>query len=80
MNNKPPFDWIGFWVQFFFGAIFGTVLGFGTWAKSSWKTSPDMLPGICFIGGGALIFGVVAGLAGDRFWADLGNRSWWRWW
>lgn len=78
MSYRKHFDWEGFSVQFVFGALVGLVLGFGFWLKSPQAASTSATPGYFYIGGTALIFGIVAGFIGDRFWHASG--SWFRWW
>jgi hypothetical protein len=73
MTSKPSFDWFGFWVRFFFGALFGVFFAFGWWirgdpgAVSGWIVMPSI----------AIPFGILAGLWGDEFWHTL--VSWLRW-
>lgn len=78
MSFHKRFDWTGFFVQFVFGAFVGAALGFAWWVKSPEVTSTSMTPGISYIGGGALVCGIIAGFIGDRFWESL--TDWFRWW
>jgi hypothetical protein len=73
-------DWLGFAVQFVCGAILGGVLGFYWWAKSSYALSTSTLPGVLFIGGGALLVGLIAACLRDDFWLSFSYKSWWRFW
>lgn len=73
MSHKHPFDWSGFVVHFVFGAPFGAIVGFAMWGKSSFTESTSMTPGWFFIGGGALVCGLIAGFLGDRFWQGIGD-------
>lgn len=81
MSSYKRFDWSGFFVHFVLGALVGAVLGFGFWVRSPEAASTSMTPGMFYIGGGALVGGLSAGLMGDRFWESLGDWfSWWWWW
>lgn len=71
MNEKPKFDWVGFGVHFFFGAMVGAFVGFYFWGQSSYAESDSMFPGIVFIGGGALAIGLLAGCLQQLFWRDF---------
>jgi hypothetical protein len=66
MNPHPPADWLEFWVRFVCGAIFGAVVDLGTMidAPHPWL----VLAAFC------LVFGIIAGWFGDRFWELL--RFW----
>ena len=68
---RPKFDCLGFWVHFAFGLIVGALIGLYVWARSDWRLSTSFLPGLCFIGGGGLIGGLLAGLGQQEFWSDL---------
>jgi hypothetical protein len=78
MSNNRRFDWAGFLVHFFFGAVIGAVMGFGLWVKSSSATSPSLTPGLYYIGGAALVLGLIAGCLGDRLWHSFAD--WFRGW
>ncbi|MGH7991194.1 MAG: hypothetical protein ACREDS_13515 [Limisphaerales bacterium] len=66
MNEKPRFDWFGFWVHFSCGAILGALLGISMWVNfadnSSWRV------GIIMIFGGAILIGIIAGSFQEGFW------------
>jgi hypothetical protein len=38
------------------------------------------MPGILFMGGGAIVFGVIVGCLRDDFWRGFRESSWWRVW
>ena len=59
-----------FGVQFFFGAILGSVLGLAFWAIFF---SADKSVAVCLrcLGGGALLGGLVAGIVQDGLRAEL---------
>jgi hypothetical protein len=78
MSYHNRSDWSGFFVHFVCGAIIGAVLGFGIWVKSPEATSVPTSPGFFYIGGSALIIGLIAGFVGDRFWQSFGD--WFRGW
>jgi len=81
MPEEQNRDWLKFAIHLFFGALLGAFVGFVAWGKSSYHSSTSMLPGVIFIGGGALLFGVAAGVAahsGDHFWHSFGD--WFRRW
>jgi len=59
-----------FAVHFFFGAILGSVFGLGFWAFH-FSGSESARTGLLCIGGGALLCGLVAGIAKDEFWTRL---------
>jgi hypothetical protein len=71
MNSKEPLGWVGFFTQFFFGALVGAGIGVGVLSKSPFAGSPSYTPLICFMAGGALIFGLIAGFIKDEFWRNL---------
>ena len=68
---RRKFDWFGFWVHFVFGLIVGGLIGLYIWGRSDWRLSTSFIPGLCFIGGGSLIGGVVAGFCQEEFWEGL---------
>lgn len=78
MSYHNRFDWEGFFVQFVLGAVVGLALGFGIWVKSPQAASISATPGYFYMGGTALVCGIVAGCIGDCFWHALGR--WFRWW
>lgn len=61
-DEDRPFDWVRFLVHFFFGAIFGALVGLYGGAGGS-KAQILLAMGL-----GAVIVGLVAGFFGDRFW------------
>jgi hypothetical protein len=77
--GKHPVNWFGFWVQFFFGSLFGGIIGFWLWGKSDYALSTSWLPGLIFVGGGALAMGIAAGCARDDFWRSFRDCDFWRW-
>ncbi len=82
MDDSRKRDWLKFWVHFVCGAILGAFLGLKGWAHSDYATSTSWIPSVLFIGGGAILLGLVAGVAadnGDHFWHSLGN-PFHRWW
>jgi hypothetical protein len=75
MRGNKKQDWIGFWVHFFFGAIFGSLVGLWLWARwvSTHLATPDediSVVAFLFVGGGALLFGLFAGYFRDKFWSS----------
>jgi len=80
VKDTRKIDWLGFAVQFVFGAVLGAVLGFHWWARSSYALSTSSIPGILFIGGGAVAFGVIAGCLRDDLWRSFRESFWWRFW
>jgi hypothetical protein len=48
--------------------------------ESSYNLSPSLIPGILFMGGGAIVFGVIVGCLRDDFWRGFRESSWWRFW
>jgi ABC-type antimicrobial peptide transport system permease subunit len=86
MNQKPPFDWFGFWVHFFFGVLIGAGLGMWLWSTSSYATSASAWTGtspwsvLIYAGISALLCGICAGFYGDRFWEKLISFFRWPWW
>ncbi len=70
----PPADWFEFWVRFVCGALLGVLFWFSTFSPPSltgWQGYPAL-------GGSALLFGLLAGWFGDRFWAVILRL--WSWW
>jgi hypothetical protein len=73
MGTERKRDWQKFWIHLVCGACLGALLGFGAWAHSSYGESVSARPAVIFIGGGALLFALVAGFSsfeGDAFWHD----------
>ena len=74
-----PFDRAGFAVRFVCGALFGMLMSFGAIAKSEtvtwWQYSVVAI--VC-----VLLFGLLSGFAGDRFWRSVrpGGIWWWGRW
>jgi hypothetical protein len=64
MASQPSFDWFGFWVRFFFGALFGLFFAFGSWTFGG----PGAVPGWIAMSSFAILFGIFAGIWGDEFW------------
>jgi hypothetical protein len=80
MQKPRERDRLKFWIHFFCGAFFGALSGFFAWARSSYVSTTSLMPGVVFLGGGALFLGLVAGAAsenGDNFWRSF--RDWFRW-
>ena len=73
IRTKKP-DWrdrvAAFGVHFFFGAILGSAFGLALWAflRAENMTAAG---GVLCIGAGALLGGLVAGIAKDEFWTGL---------
>jgi hypothetical protein len=63
-------DWSKIWIHVFFGALLGAFLGFRIWSHSDDALSTSWLPGIAYIGGGALFIAVIAGLAAESGWDE----------
>ena len=78
MPEDKKVNWPAFWVQFFFGFLFGGIIGFMLWGRSQFNFSTSWIPGVVFIGGGALLFGLIAGCARDDFWESFRDSNWWR--
>lgn len=67
-SSKPPFNGVAFCTQFFFGALVGAGIGIRALMESPWAGSPSYTPLICFMAGGAILCGLIAGWVGDEFW------------
>ena len=67
VNNRSD-RVFAFAVHFFFGAILGAVFGLGYWAY--YADTDSAKAGIICIVGGALLAGIIAGIAKDDFWTD----------
>jgi hypothetical protein len=80
VKNTPKIDWLRFFIHFVFGAVIGGVFGFKCWAKSSYALSTSITPGILFVGGGAILFGFIAGCFRDDFWYSFKERFLCRYW
>ncbi len=81
MPEQRRRDWLKFWIHFFCGALLGAIAGFTAWGRSSYGESTSFLPAVVFVGGGAILVGLIAGAAadtGDHFWHDV--SGWFRWW
>ena len=78
MNNdeNERINWQVFCLRFFFGAIFGALIGVYGWAHLADGTS-WFLGAIC-IGIGALIAGLCAGYYGEEFWESFRDNNWWK--
>ena len=61
VNDNPKYDWFKFWVWFFFGALFGAVLGVRAWGRSSAAMVHSMRPGLAIILVWALVLDLIAG-------------------
>jgi hypothetical protein len=70
MNKERKRNWYKFWVHFFFGAMLGASFGLRVWSRSSYAASTSALPGVVFVGGGALLAGLVAGALADTGWDE----------
>jgi hypothetical protein len=68
MSSKPKRDWTIFCAGFVVGALPGAYLGFRLLAHSQYNLSPSAWPLILFVGGGALIFGVLGAIAAKSDW------------
>jgi 2-amino-4-hydroxy-6-hydroxymethyldihydropteridine diphosphokinase len=77
-TEMRKFDWFGFWVHFFFGAILGALLGFSFWTQSAYAMSGSCIPGILFTGAGAILVGLIAGSFQEGFWETF--KDGWFWW
>lgn len=73
MSKNRKVDWFAFWMHFILGALFGALLGFAFWGKSSYASSPSLVPGAVFVGGGSLLLGLIAGCTRDQFWEGFRN-------
>ncbi len=69
-TNPPKRDWFKTWVHAFFGALLGAVLGFRAWGRSAEAFSTSWLPGVAYIGGGAVLVGVIAAAAAESGWDE----------
>jgi hypothetical protein len=69
--GDEPNTLLGFAVRFFFGAVFGALMGLGWFAYSGGDAMPlclwMMIP--------AILCGILAARFGDDFWHNLTN--WW---
>ena len=74
-----PFDRTGFAVRFVCGALFGMLMSFGAIAKSEVVTWGQyaVVAIVC-----VLLFGLLSGFVGDRFWRGVrpGGIWWWGRW
>jgi DnaJ domain len=74
-----PFDWVGFFVRFVLGALFGAVLSFRVMIYL-WLRSPRLI----YIGivTTILLCALASGFGGDAFWRAIrpGGLWWWRRW
>jgi len=70
MDDTPKYDWFKFGIHFFCGAILGAFIGLRAWGKSGYAFSSSWMPGVCFICGGALIVGLIAGVISNSGWDE----------
>ena len=70
MSDKRSFDWFEFGVRFFFGAIFGVIVGAVVLTESPHVGASSWEPAAAYCSIGALICGVLAGVLGDEFWTN----------
>lgn len=70
LTEPPKRDWSKTWIHAFFGAVVGAFLGLRAWGRSSEADSTSWLPGIAYISGGALLVGIIAGLAAESGWDE----------
>ena len=72
----PPRDRFEFWVRFFLGALFGSVLStllwlrYFYWIDAAWLAIPIV----------GLLCAFAAARFGDNFWSSLRGLRWLRWW
>ncbi len=71
MTSKPPQrNWFKIGVHAFCGAVVGAMIGLRVWLRSHDAVSPSLWPGVIYIGGGALVVGLIAGLAAESGWDE----------
>ncbi len=72
MKKKPDMTMavVGFVVHSVCGAVFGAILGLAMFARSSDAGSVSGRPALLWIGGSALIGGLLAGVGQDEFWSE----------
>ena len=67
LNIRPPVNWAEFRARFFWGMLFGGIASLGLclertpWPPFYWLV----------IAAGSLLFGLIVGWFGDRFWYTL---------
>lgn len=66
---KKDYDWFGFWVHFFFGALLGIFLGFTYWMRWGYEISESVSFVTLVVGGNMVFWGLVAGVLRDRLWS-----------
>ena len=79
MDAGRKLKWFGVAVQFAFGCGIGGLGGAYAWARSHWAMSTSWWPGLLFIGGGALVGGLLAGVFQQAFWESFRDNPW-SWW
>lgn len=74
-DPQPPRDWTGRILYFLFGAVIGAGIGCAAWVQFQ----PQNDKGWSLILAGAVIFGSLGAIRGDRFWYSLGKslKHWW---
>jgi ABC-type Mn2+/Zn2+ transport system permease subunit len=71
MHAEPPKrNWFKTCVHAFCGAVLGAFLGLRAWGRSHDALSTSWLTGVAYIGGGALLVGLIAGLAAESGWDE----------
>ena len=75
--NGNRIDWFKVILHCVCGAVLGALVGLGFWAY--WSDEHSMRIGVCWIGGGAIVAGLLAGVFLDRFWAALKEHGHWLW-
>ena len=72
MRDEPPKrNWAKTWIHVFVGAVVGALIGLRAWGRSfDAALSTSWLPGLAYIGFGALLVGMIAGLAAESGWDE----------
>jgi len=71
--NVNRIDWFKVILHFVCGAVVGALVGLGLWVNDC-GDGDSFCGGAFWIGGGAIVVGLLAGVFLDRFWDALKDR------
>ena len=67
-SEEHPFDWWRFWVRFFFGAVFGGIIGWRVWIKLPRTWSENVYLSLVCIAVCVSAVGLLTAFSREDFW------------